>query len=222
MNKYDNTYFIDNIVAFALSEEKVSTVTGIDKACENLKNSTCESDNAALFILTHMRNNNKENTEEKPQFWWLDSPPLAPSKYDGGGPYTLVSRAKKGDHITVRTITRSQGHVNWYHAVYIDSEHIAQANSPIVTLDAFVAGLLTDDNCVDSAGVIQYEGDTSLHRSITAGVAVYSDLLSDSLGAPGSQCFVTYCRSGQCFHSELWRLLGSVPPNMPSPRKRII
>lgn len=195
------------------SEQIATTVSWIDAACANLINSTSLSHNIGLFVLTFMRNS--ISTEEKRQFWWLDSPELTPNNYDGGGPYTLVIRARKGDHIAVRTISKSNGGVTWHHGVYIDTDHVIKANST-VTLEAFVMGLYTDDNYVDSAGVVQYEGDSDFHRSITAGAATYLGPIA-KYGA--SKSLASYYRTGRYLKSELFVLLDNVPRNKQSTRK---
>lgn len=137
---------------------------------------------------------------------------------------TLLANVEPGDHIAIRSVYRGRTDVIWHHGIFMGGVHVVHmhpdGNISKVTLDQFVAAP-SSDTYVESAAVLQYEGDSDAAHARTlymANFALHDEkfqaLVYDVLTR---QCdgFAAWCRTGR--YVEVGRLMLDAPYNM---RKR--
>lgn len=160
--------------------------------------------------------------------WGVD---LTPRRLLPCGVYSLTSKACPGDHIAVRSVVNGTRDVIWHHGVYMGDEHVVHmhpdGNISQVPIDKFMAGLPTATTYVESAGVVQYDGDTDAARTNTMMAARYAiqdpEMQSLVYNIVEHQCdgFAVWCRMGRWAHSEICHLLANAqlhrPPQIYTP-----
>ncbi len=137
--------------------------------------------------------------------WGVD---LTPQRLQPCSVYSLTKKARPGDHIAVRSVVKDKQDVIWHHGVYVGDDHVVHmhpdGNISKVPIDDFMAGLLTVDTYVESAGVIPYEPDTDEARACTMVAALHAardpEMQRIVYDLVEHQCdgFVAWCRTGRC------------------------
>ena len=139
--------------------------------------------------------------------------------------YLWASKVRPGDHVAVRSVVNGTRDVIWHHGIYVGDEymvHMHPANNICkVHIDQFMASLPTTGTYLESAGVVQYDGDSEMARAQTVMVAecaVHDETMQRIVyDLVQHQCdgFATWCRTGRCASGEAQRVLAKANQERP-------
>lgn len=149
---------------------------------------------------------------------------LTPHKCREVGTYSWIADAQPGDHIAVRSVTKSKLDVIWHHGIYLGEKKLAhmhpRGNISEVSVDGFMADIPQKDTYVDKVVIVEYSGDTEFARGIAVKIAKLTKLskledplmqrLTYNVLTANCESFAVFCRTGR-YDMPLVELLHGIP-----------
>jgi hypothetical protein len=150
-----------------------------------------------------------------------------PHNYIEVGPYGLGT-APAGSHVVVQSVREGRSDVIWHHGISMGSLEAAHmhpdGNISVVPLDQFMGQILArlsssgGDHYVGKAGIIEYQGDSDAHRTLTCDLVRWAAKDRDAqrivYSALSSNCewFAAWARTGRCVAPpSIAALLSAIP-----------